>query len=117
MREDLSGGTPASVSASGALGGATNSPGVAQFPSNGATAGHDGLIENTTASTILYCTSPNTVIATSPTNPTTVAAGDFTFTSPQSGVTFECSLDETDQLSPAGRLARAVSRSSQEAYL
>jgi hypothetical protein len=79
--------------ASGVLGGTTNSPGVAQFPSNGATAGHDGLIENTSASTILYCTSPNTVIATSPTNPTTAAAGDFTFTSLQSGVTFECSLD------------------------
>ena len=89
----LSGGTPASVLASGVLGGTTNSLGVAQFPSNGATAGHDGLIENTSASTILYCTSPNTVIATSPTNPTTAAAGDFTFTSPQSGVTFECSLD------------------------
>jgi hypothetical protein len=89
----LSGGTPASVLASGVLGGTTNSPGVVQFPSNGATAGHDGLIENTSASTILYCTSPNTVIATSPTNPTTAAAGDFTFTSLQSGVTFECSLD------------------------
>jgi hypothetical protein len=37
--------------------------------------------------------SPDTVIATYPTNPTTSAAGDFTFTSPQSGITFECSLD------------------------
>ena len=90
----LSGGTLASVLASGVLGGTTNSPGVTQFPSNGSTSGHDGVIENMTASsTIFYCSSPDTVIATFPPDPTTTAAGDFTFTSPQSGVTFECSLD------------------------
>jgi hypothetical protein len=88
----FAGGAPASVLASGVLGGTTNSAGVAQFPSNGATSGHDGVTDGV-ASTFLYCSSPNTVIATFPSNPTGVAVGSFTFTSPQSAVTFECSLD------------------------
>jgi hypothetical protein len=100
------GGTAVAVSVKGGVGGTTNTTiptppatrlasAVSEFPSNGATAGYDGVTETFAVANdnILYCTSPNTVIATSPTNPTTAAAGDFTFTSPQSGVTFECSLD------------------------
>jgi hypothetical protein len=93
----LSGGTPASVSASGRLGGTTNSPGVAQFPSNGATAGHEGVTDGD-AATILYCTAANTTldttIASAPATLTNVAAATFTFTSvPATGVTFQCILD------------------------
>jgi hypothetical protein len=96
----LSGGTPASVSASGVLGGTTNSPGVTQFPSNGATSGHDGVTDGD-ATTLLYCTSPNTTldttIASAPATLTNVAAATFTFTSvPATGVTFQCSLDGSD---------------------
>jgi hypothetical protein len=97
----LSGGT-VSVLASGRLGGTTNSPGVAQFPSNGATAGYDGVTDGD-AATILYCTAANTTldttIASAPATLTNVAAATFTFTSvPATGVTFQCILDgnETD---------------------
>jgi hypothetical protein len=91
----LSGGTPAAVSAGGGLGGTTNSGAMVKFPSNGATAGHDG-VANGDATTIVYCTANGTLdttIASAPANPTSVAAGAFTFTSNQTGVTFECSLD------------------------
>ena len=88
----LSGGTPAAVSADPGLGGTTDSSGLTEFPSNGATAGHVGITDDS-AATILYCTSPTTVIATHPNDPTNVKAGAFTFTSPESGVSFTCSLD------------------------
>jgi hypothetical protein len=48
------------------------------------------------ATIISYCTAAvalDTVIASAPANPTNAAVGVFTFTSPQAGVTFECSLD------------------------
>jgi MYXO-CTERM domain-containing protein len=38
-------------------------------------------------------TAPDTTIATKPTNPTTDATGDFTFTSNESNVTFACNVD------------------------
>jgi hypothetical protein len=38
-------------------------------------------------------TPPNTVIATSPANPTNDTTGDFTFTSPNGGTSFQCQLD------------------------
>jgi hypothetical protein len=94
----LSGGTPAEALASRGLGGTTTSAALTEFPSNGATAGHDGRTDGD-ATTILYCTSSvvlDTVIASAPSNPTNTAVGTFTFTSPQSGVTFECSLDRVD---------------------
>lgn len=90
----LSGGTPAAVSADPGLNGTTDSSGVAQFSSNGATAGHVGIVDDSAAA-ILYCTSPTTVIATYPDAHTNVKSGAFTFTSPQSGVSFECNLDST----------------------
>jgi hypothetical protein len=90
----LSGGTPAAVSADPGVGGTTDSIGLTEFPSNGATAGHVGIVDDS-AATILYCTSPTTVIATYPHNPTNVTAGAFTFTSPESGVSFSCNLDST----------------------
>jgi hypothetical protein len=108
----LSGGAPASVSASGGLGGTTNpSAGVtsplAEFPSNGATAGNAGVTDGD-ASSILFCTDavlPVTTIVTHPNNPTNVNRGAFTFASnggvpptdaavsTDGTVTFECRLD------------------------
>jgi hypothetical protein len=108
----LSGGAPASASASGGLGGTTNpSAGVtsplAEFPTNGATAGNAG-VTNGDASSILFCTdavAPVTTIVTHPNNPTNVTRGAFTFASnggvpptdaavsTDGTVTFECSLD------------------------
>jgi hypothetical protein len=90
----LSGGTPTTVTANGGGGGETDSPGLTEFPPNGATAGQAGLIDAAAAaSTMLYCTKPDVAMATKPTDPTSVGAGTFSFTSPQSGVTFECNLD------------------------
>ncbi|HJX65823.1 MAG TPA: hypothetical protein VJ860_17930 [Polyangia bacterium] len=94
----LSGTAPTTVSVSGGLGGTTSaSTGVtsalSEFPSNGATAGQDGRIDATAASSMHYYTNPIVAMATKPTDPTSVGAGTFSFTSPQSGVTFECNLD------------------------
>jgi MYXO-CTERM domain-containing protein len=94
----LSGGTPTTVTADGRLGGTTSastgftSP-LSEFPSNGATAGQDGLIDATAASSMHYYTNPIVTMATKPTDPTSVGVGTFSFTSAQSGVTFECNLD------------------------
>jgi hypothetical protein len=92
----VSGGTPASMLASGGLGGTTNSTPMAKFPSNGATAGHDGVTTGD-ATTISYCTNGNaalnTAIDSAPAKLTNVAAASFTFSSNQTGVTFECSID------------------------
>jgi MYXO-CTERM domain-containing protein len=89
----LSGGIPTSVTADGGGGGttiasATYTSSVAEFPSNGATAGQKGLIEDTAGSSMFYCTNPIATIT-----PTNVATGAFTFGSDQSGVTIECKLD------------------------
>ncbi|MGC4093037.1 MAG: Ig-like domain-containing protein [Polyangiaceae bacterium] len=46
-----------------------------------------------TATWTVDTVAPNTTIATRPTNPTADATGDFTFTSNESPVTFECSVD------------------------
>ena len=94
----LSGGTPTTVTADGRLGGTTSaSNGVtsalSEFPSNGATAGQAGLIDATAASSMHYYTNPAVTMAIKPTDPTSVGAGTFSLTSPQSGVTFECNLD------------------------
>ncbi len=94
----LSGGTPTTVTADGRLGGTTSaSTGVtsalSEFPSNGATAGQAGRIDATAASSIHYYTNPTVTMATKPTDPTSVGVGTFSFTSAQSGVTFECNLD------------------------
>jgi hypothetical protein len=108
----LSGGAPATVSAGGGGGGTTSaSAGVtsplAEFPTNGATAGNAG-VTNGDASSILFCTdavAPVTTIVTHPNNPTNVNRGVFTFASnggvpptdaavsTDGTVTFECSLD------------------------
>jgi|GEM_PF-2924939 len=91
----VSGGTPAAVSANGGLGGTTNSRALTEFPSNGATAGHPGVTDGD-ATAILYCTASvvlDTTIESAPAKLTNVAAATFTFSSPQIGVTFECSLD------------------------
>ena len=102
----LSGGTLTTVTADGVQGGTTNSSGVSEFPSNGATAGNDG-VANGNADTILYCNSdappvaPETALTSKPANPTKVAAATFAFSSPRDStdagpnpnVTFECNLD------------------------
>ncbi len=88
-------GTPV-LSAAGALGGTTNRTAMAQFPSNGATAGHAGLT-NGSASTFLYCGGVFTTIVTHPANPTKITTGTFTFTNTSDPVTYECKLD-----TPAG---------------
>jgi len=89
----LSGGTPAAVSVIGGLGGTTDSAGVNEFPSNGASAGHAGVAAGD-ATTLQYCSVVlDTTITSAPAKLTNVAAATFTFSSPQSGVTFECSLD------------------------
>ena len=94
----LSGSTPTTVTAYGGLGGTTSastgftSP-LSEFPSNGATAGQDGLIDATAASSMVYRSNPDVTIDNHPSDPTTVAAGTFAFSSHQSGVTYECNLD------------------------
>jgi hypothetical protein len=52
----LSGGTPTRRFVSGGSGGTTTAASMTTFPTNGATAGHDGLIES--AADILICTAP-----------------------------------------------------------
>jgi MYXO-CTERM domain-containing protein len=91
----LSGGVPTTVTADGGGGGTTDSPGLTEFPPNGATAGQAGLIENTAAVSMLYCTNPVVTMSTKPTDPTSTGQGTFAFTSAQSGVTFQCNLDST----------------------
>ncbi len=92
----VSAGTP-SLSAVGALGGRTTVTGsaMANFRTNGATAGHAGLT-NGNASTFPYCgttTAPVTTIATFPPDHSKNATGSFTFTNTESPVTYACSLD------------------------
>jgi MYXO-CTERM domain-containing protein len=96
----LSGGTLA-PSAAGGPGGTTNRAVMSTFPSDGATAGNAGQT-NGSAATFLYCgvvpagdagDTPNTIIATHPTDPSTSATGVFTFESTEGAVTFECSLN------------------------
>jgi MYXO-CTERM domain-containing protein len=82
------GGTLVSALVTGGSGGTTNAGPMVNFPSNGATRGQDGLIENGAASSMFYCTDPMTTIT-----PTNVATGAFTVSSSQSGVTIECKLD------------------------
>jgi MYXO-CTERM domain-containing protein len=94
----LSGTAPTTVSVSGGLGGTTSASNavtsaLSEFPSNGATAGQAGLIDNTAASSMVYRTNPDVTIDNHPSDPTTVAAGTFAFSSHQSGVTYECNLD------------------------
>jgi hypothetical protein len=56
---------------------------------------------------------PNTVIATSPANPTNDTTGDFTFSSPDGGVSFECSLDGASFATcPAGYTTTALADGS-----
>jgi hypothetical protein len=100
----FSGGTPGSVAADGALGGTTNSPALAEFPSNGATAGHAG-ITNASAASLMYCTdhvAPTAIIITKPSNPSTSGTATFTFGAVEansavdagdSSASFVCSLD------------------------
>jgi MYXO-CTERM domain-containing protein len=92
----VSGGTP-SLSAAGALGGTTTvaTSAMANFRTNGATAGHAGLT-NGSASTFIYCgtkTAPVTTIATFPPDHSKNATGAFTFTNTEGSVTYQCSLD------------------------
>ncbi|MEZ4221550.1 MAG: MYXO-CTERM sorting domain-containing protein [Polyangiaceae bacterium] len=87
-------GAPARTAA-GALGGITTRPSLTEFPTNGATAGNDGIADATAAS-IFYCTetvAPDTSFLTTEPNPTSDTTGDFTFGSNESPVTYECSLD------------------------
>jgi hypothetical protein len=100
----LSGGTPASATADGALGGTTNSSALTEFPSNGATAGHTGVVK-TDETTLLYCTdhaAPTAIIITKPSDPSNSGSGTFTFGSVEanngvdagdSAASFACSLD------------------------
>ena len=96
----VSGGTP-TLSAAGGPGGTTNRAVMSTFPSDGATAGNAGQT-NGSAATFLYCgvvpagdagDTPDTIIATHPTDPSNSATGAFTFQSTEGAVTFECSLN------------------------
>jgi hypothetical protein len=86
-------GTP-TLSATGGPSGTTDRTALSEFPANGATAGNAGLTTGT-ASTFIYCSGNTlvTTIATNPTNPSTSATGDFTFTNTDSPVTYECQID------------------------
>jgi len=70
----LSGGTPTTVTADGRFGrhdqriNRLYEP-LSEFPSNGATAGQDGLIDATAASSMHYYTNPIVTMATKPTIP------------------------------------------------
>ena len=94
------------LSAGRGLGGTTNRAGLAEFPSNGATAGNTG-VTNGDATSFNYCgttADPDTIIVTSPANPSASATADFTFQATLGGidasvditssVTFECRLDD-----------------------
>ena len=88
------GGTPIR-SAAGGLGGTTNRPSLAEFPSNGATAGNAGQT-NGNALTLQYCgdaVAPETTIETHPENPTNQTNGTFTFSSNDPLAIFECQVD------------------------
>jgi hypothetical protein len=89
----LSGGTAAAVLVNGGPGGTTDSTGLTEFPSNGASTGHVGVADGD-ATTLQYCSLVlDTTITSAPARLTNQSAVGFTFSSPQSGVTFECSLD------------------------
>lgn len=50
-------------------------------------------VTSTTSTTVVSTAPPDTMIATSPTNPSNDATGDFTFTATIPGSSFECSID------------------------
>jgi MYXO-CTERM domain-containing protein len=90
----LSGGTPTELQANGGPAGTTSRTGLSEFQENGATAGHVG-ITNGSALSFFYC--PDAVTGTTigtprPANPTNDKTGDFTFSNPASGVTFQCKI-------------------------
>ena len=89
----VSGGSP-TLSAAGALGGTTTvaTSAMNNFRTNGATAGHDGLT-NDSASTFLFCGGVFTTIKTHPASHSKLTTGSFTFTNTANPVTYECKLD------------------------
>ncbi len=81
--------------AAGAPGGTSNRPSVTEFPTNGATAGNNGLA-NAVVTTIPYCTeaaAPDTSFLTTEPDPTSDPTGDFTFASTENFVIYRCSID------------------------
>ena len=88
------GGTPTRVAAGG-LGGTTNRQSLAEFPSNGATAGNAGQTDGDALS-LSYCgdvAAPDTTIETQPADPTNQTNGTFTFSSDDPLAIFECKVD------------------------
>jgi MYXO-CTERM domain-containing protein len=80
-------------SVAGAIGGVTTSAALAEFPSNGATAGNDGDPNGSSTSVSLCTTGPATTITTAEPNPTNDPTGDFVFSGTPAGGSFECSVD------------------------
>jgi MYXO-CTERM domain-containing protein len=94
----VTGGTLALQANGGRAGKARADGALSEFQENGATAGHAG-ITNGSASSFFYC--PDAVTGTTigtprPGNPTNDKTGDFTFSNPASGVTFECKITPPD---------------------
>ncbi len=81
--------------AGGGVGGVTRSPSLAEFPSNGATAGHEGVDgTGVNADALALCTNPpDTSFTQTEPSPSNSATGRFRFTATVPGSTFECSLD------------------------
>jgi MYXO-CTERM domain-containing protein len=85
--------TAVTLTAAGALGGTTTSPALAEFPSNGATAGNDGDTAGSSELVNLCTAGPTTTITSAEPDPTGDPTGDFAFTGTPLGVTFQCSVD------------------------
>ncbi len=85
--------TGVTKNATGRLGGETNESAINEFPSNGATAGNDGVTTASAAQVSLCTAGPDTSFTTSEPDPTNDTTGDFVFASTVPGSTFECRID------------------------
>jgi hypothetical protein len=91
----LSGTGAPALSATGGLGGTTTvtPSAMANFRTNGATAGNAGLTDGN-ATNFLYCGGVFTTFATHPASHTNSTAATFAFTNTSDPVTYECKLDK-----------------------
>jgi len=90
----LSGTGSPTLSAAGGLGGTTTvtPSAMANFRTNGATAGNAGQTDGD-ATSFFYCGGVFTTFATHPASHTNSTTGTFTFTNTSDPVTYECKLD------------------------
>jgi hypothetical protein len=82
-----------SATAKGALGGTTTSAAAAGFPSNGATAGNDGVSDADAIGLPFCAVPPDTTIAKAEPNPSASVTAHFELVSNVDGASFECRLD------------------------